>query len=435
MGAIPAVARQVPPSISSTVNYRDSMGTFQIMKITTGQSLTGVADGVITRLRVAELYFRPGPAGAGAGPHCGPGCINYGGATYHTPIATVNASWDAKWIVGETPIQSDGSANFKAPARKPLFFQALNAKGQVVQTMRSWVTLQPGEVFSCMGCHESRLNPPAPLSYVPEAIKQAPLQIEQFYGARRGFTFDKEIQPILNSKCISCHNGTNSSGLDLRQGKAYDNLTKHGTCESSNKYINWFHAEDSPLLQPPYRAGSYKSHMDSLLDKGHKNVTMTDEEMRKIRAWIDLGVPHWGTYQEGNNGSEANLTRRNVWVEQEKKNINEFLSQVVGTIPQEDNHHRVVSENVMSGFKFSCSALRTGLIRIQLNVPLYADGQKVRINLYNQKGALVRTLFDMPVTAGNQVLTVKSGLLATGQYLMELNSPGIKKTLQVAILR
>lgn len=437
MGAVPAMARQVPPIISNHVDYSDSMGTFQIMKINVGQSLPGVADGVITRLRVAELYFRPGPVvdGAGSYVHCGSGCINYGGASYHTAIATTNASWDAKWIVGETPVQSDGSANFKAPARRPLFFQALNAKGQVVQTMRSWTTLQPGEVLSCMGCHESKMNPPPPLSYMPIAMKQAPLQIMPFYGPRRGFTFDREVQPILNAKCISCHDdGANSGGLDLRQGKAYDNLTKHNTCDASNKYISWCHAEDSPILQPPYRAGSVKSPMDDLLVKGHKDVKMTDEEMRKIRCWIDLGVPRWGTYQEGHNGSEANLVYRNKWIAEEKMNIAD-LQKTVGTVPQADNHRNMKFKRGMGGFAFSCTALRTGAVRLQLNVPSYADGQNVRINLYNQKGALVCTLLDKPMTAGYMVLTVKTRALAAGQYLMELYSRGAQKTVQVAILK
>ena len=37
-------------------------------------------------------------------------------------------------------------------------FQALDHNGHVVQTMRSWATLQPGETFGCVGCHETKCD-------------------------------------------------------------------------------------------------------------------------------------------------------------------------------------------------------------------------------------------------------------------------------------
>jgi hypothetical protein len=438
MGAIPAMARPVPPVLHSNVDYRDSMGTFQIMKINVGQSLPGVADGVITRLRVAELYFRPGPVVNGDGPHCGYGDINYGGATYHTAIATVNASWDAKWIVGETPVQSDGSANFRAPARAALFFQALNAKGQVVQTMRSWTTLQPGEVFSCYGCHESRLNPPKPLPQIPLALRQDPLKLEPFYGPRRGFTFDKEIQPIFNAKCIRCHDGgTNSGGLDLRQGSSYNNLTSHNSCDAFSKYVSWFNAEDSPILQPPYRAGSCKSKLDSILDKGHKDVVVTDEELRKIRCWIDLGVPQYGTYQEAHPGSEANLTYRNAWITQEKKNIADFIK-TVGVSYKGDQYGSkgfISSANGGLSFVPLSTVCRSGNLRVRLTVPSGYVGQKIKINIYNFKGTLISTMVNKPLVAGNTILTLDAGTLAAGQYFVELKTREICQTRRVAIIR
>ena len=43
---------------------------------------------------------------------------------------------------------------------KPLYFQALDENGRVVQTMRSWSALQPNEVQSCVGCHEHKNTVP-----------------------------------------------------------------------------------------------------------------------------------------------------------------------------------------------------------------------------------------------------------------------------------
>jgi hypothetical protein len=266
-------------------------------------------------------------------------------------------------------------------------------------------------------------------------MKQPPVQLEPFYGPRREFNFDKEIQPVFNAKCISCHNGgVNSGGLDLRQGKAYDALTSHGACDAFSKYVNWMPAEDSPILQPPNRFGSSKSSLDAVLEKGHKDIKMTDEEMRKIRCWIDIGVPRYGRYQDAIPGTEANLTHRNAWIAQEKRNIADYL-QAMAT-PVHDNKRNGVALQRESGrFALSCAVLRTGAIRIHLTMPAYANGQNVQINLYDLKGTLVRTLFENQVTAGLNIMTVETGILAAGQYLIEAHSQGIRNTLQVAVLK
>ncbi|UVV54867.1 hypothetical protein NXY15_13660 [Bacteroides thetaiotaomicron] len=83
-----------------------------------------------------------------------------GGALASSPVGVGNAAWDVKRVIGVTDVYPDGSAFFKVPARRPLYFQALDDKGRVVQTMRSWSTLQPNEVQSCVGCHEHKNTVP-----------------------------------------------------------------------------------------------------------------------------------------------------------------------------------------------------------------------------------------------------------------------------------
>jgi hypothetical protein len=448
MNAIPAVARRVPTTLSSNVNYSDSTGVFQIMNIYQGQSLPGIAAGTIKRLRVVELYFRPGPVvdGGSSYGHCGSGDINYGGASYHTAIATTNASWDAKWIVGETPVLSDGSANFIVPARKPLFFQALNDKGQVVQTMRSWATLQPGETFACVGCHDSKLNAPTPPATTPLALQQAPKPLEPFYGPRRGFTFNKEIQPVLTAKCVSCHsaatpNGINLSGTLVPQGtgnpinQSYLNLVSHGGCNSYSKYVSWFNAEDSPILQPPYRAGSYRSHLDSLLTNGHHNVAMTDQEMRTIRCWIDIGVPMWGTYQEGHPGSEAQLTQRNVWLAQEKANIAAYIRDFpVGAIPEARGHDLQGGSRAVPGDAWACGVSYGNSPRVWFSVPAGADMQSVKIRLYDMRGAVLGVMLDKKESVGLHTRMFTGKPLPAGQYFVKIQTRGFEKSLPVLMM-
>ena len=50
------------------------------------------------------------------------------------------------------------------------------------------------------------------------ASQKAPHALTPPEGGTRSFTFDLEIQPILDRACIACHNGEGKA-FDLRGGK------------------------------------------------------------------------------------------------------------------------------------------------------------------------------------------------------------------------
>jgi hypothetical protein len=106
-----------------------------------------------------------------------------------------------KRILGTVPVQADGSASFLVPASTPLYFQAIDARGHAVQTMRSWTTVLPGEVQSCVGCHDHKNSGP-PVTGLSLAAAKPPRPLDEFYGPPRGFSFVQEIQPILDRHCV-----------------------------------------------------------------------------------------------------------------------------------------------------------------------------------------------------------------------------------------
>jgi hypothetical protein len=196
----PVLARTPPPARPDGVDYRQTTGTYYIQDIYAGPGLRGVPRGTVKKLRVVALGFRP--AGIGSNENGGPG----GGALVCTPIAIGNGAWDVKTVLGDATVQEDGSAFFTVPARTPVYFLALDARNHAVQTMRSWSTLQPGENQSCVGCHESKNTTPlARPSGSTLALKAGPQTLTPFYGQPRGFSFAREIQPILDRHCIRCH--------------------------------------------------------------------------------------------------------------------------------------------------------------------------------------------------------------------------------------
>jgi hypothetical protein len=197
---VPLAPRPRPFTWANRVDYTQPTGTYYVQDIYAGLGLAGVPRRTIKKLRVVALEFRA--AGIGNNGSSGPG----GAALACTPIAIGNGAWDVKVVLGQVKVHADGSALFLVPARTPLYFQALDERGCAVQTMRSWSTLQPGEFFGCVGCHEHRNTAPPTEGYgFSQAMKAGAQELEPFYGPPRGFSFPREIQPILDRHCVRCH--------------------------------------------------------------------------------------------------------------------------------------------------------------------------------------------------------------------------------------
>ncbi|MBN2506683.1 MAG: hypothetical protein JXQ71_08315 [Verrucomicrobia bacterium] len=197
---VPLTPRRRPPQWPQVVDYRETNGACYVQDVHVGSGLAGIPRGTVVKLRVVALAFSP--AGIGNNGNAGPA----GAALVSTPVSVGNGSWDVKVVLGDTRVHPDGSAFFAVPARTPLYFQALDAHGHAVQTMRSWTTLQPGETQSCVGCHEHKNSAPPTAPYRGTlALKSGPQALAPFHGPPRGFSFPKEIQPILDRHCTRCH--------------------------------------------------------------------------------------------------------------------------------------------------------------------------------------------------------------------------------------
>jgi Tol biopolymer transport system component len=59
-------------------------------------------------------------------------------------------------ILGEAPVEPDGSFFVRVPADTPFFIQTLDTQGMVLQTQRSWMWVRRGTSRGCVGCHENK---------------------------------------------------------------------------------------------------------------------------------------------------------------------------------------------------------------------------------------------------------------------------------------
>ena len=339
--------RTRPFQRSSSVDYTKNDGVYYMQNIYEGNGLKGVKPGTIKQLRVVEIQFRAAGIGEVNGDDKG------GGALASSPVGVGNAAWDVKRVIGVTDVYPDGSAFFKVPARRPLYFQALDENGRVVQTMRSWSTLQPNEVQSCVGCHEHKNTVPVAGHPVSMAMnKGIKALIPEDEMGERNFSYLKEIQPIWDKHCISCHDGVKQpmslkgelQVLDKRSkrkyAQSYLSLT-HARMDgpdgpwrgnAHHPEVNWISALSEPTLLPPYFAGSNTSNLIKRLEEGHGGTKLTPQEIRKVSLWIDLLVPQIGDYREANNWSQHDLEyydcydkKRKAARAEEQENIRQYI--------------------------------------------------------------------------------------------------------------
>jgi hypothetical protein len=67
---------------------------------------------------------------------------------------------DGDKILGEAPVERDGSFYATVPADQPIRLQLIGAHGEVLKQQRSWMWVRTGEDRGCVGCHESQALAP-----------------------------------------------------------------------------------------------------------------------------------------------------------------------------------------------------------------------------------------------------------------------------------
>ena len=141
---MPLRQRPTPPVIPSRVNPERKDAQVYLADIYAGPGLAGIPKGEVKSLRVFTYVY---------------GYRGLGGL-YGT--IGMNGPWDVRRVLGTVPVEADGSALFTIPANTPVAVQPLDKDGKALQIMRSWFVGMPGEVVSCVGCHEQTDRAPAP---------------------------------------------------------------------------------------------------------------------------------------------------------------------------------------------------------------------------------------------------------------------------------
>ena len=272
---IPIRPRPTPPVLSSLVAETQGSATGILHLQDVYQSTQPLARGGIRRLRINRIYGQP---------------------TRGKPRLSLANNEIIKGIVGTVPVNGDGAVTVRVPAGVPLQFQALDADGLAVMTMRSVVYLQPGEVLSCVGCHEPRSSPPRPDSVPQQMVVR---ELDPPAGPRYpgGFSFVRTVQPVLDRHCIRCHGlGKTEANLNLL-GTRTTYSQAHDALTSRSGYVAIAYRNRETAFTRP---GDYYAHAGRLarflLGDHRKHVELDRESFQRIADWLDLNAQFYGDY-------------------------------------------------------------------------------------------------------------------------------------------
>jgi hydrazine synthase alpha subunit-like protein len=268
---------------------RPTTGSLILADVTEGRRMEGVKPGDVKKLLVLEVTPKP---------------VHHDG---HTETISWNGSFFIERVLGTVPVEPDGSAHFEAPAMRCLFFVALDADGNSIKRMQSFVSLRPGETVGCVGCHENRTQV-SPRKTHLQALKKPAAAIAPMKGIPSVYHFPRDIQPILNRHCVKCHDDENRSGGVVLNDDVGPWFTQsYITLKTRRQYAGGYGGVAGWGNAAPRTQGAGVSELMKKIDprmcggKTHHGVALSQQEQDVVRYWIESWSQYSGTYASLNN--------------------------------------------------------------------------------------------------------------------------------------
>ncbi|MCX6907246.1 MAG: NPCBM/NEW2 domain-containing protein [Verrucomicrobia bacterium] len=200
-----------------------------------------------------------------------------------------------RWVLGTVPVEEDGSAHFKVPAYRELFFQALDERGMAITSMRSATSLRGGEKLVCAGCHEHKSQATKIPAAVPLALRRAPSTPTPDVDGSHPFSYPRLVQPVLDRNCVKCHE---------------ENKAKKAPALTAEPIANKFYASYNNLVKFGFTAygdayrtlngkfGARASKLIEMLEKGHHDVKLSEEDFHRLTLWVDCCSMFYGVFEK-----------------------------------------------------------------------------------------------------------------------------------------
>jgi hypothetical protein len=283
---MPLAPNPRPALIPSRRDYGDGDGFFYIQNVYEGTHTRGIKPGTIKAVHVVEALSKRGLSPEHSWEGMGgqnPG-VNW-------------TEFNPKQVLGIAPVEADGSAYFAVPSDRFIYFQLLDENNMMVQSMRSGTSVHSGEQLACVGCHESRHTASPYSNRQPATLAsiRPPSKLRPWYGPPRPFSYQDEIQPLLDKHCIQCHDfGREGAEKIVLAGDRNASFNVSYMELWGKGYVGGIGAGPAGHL-PPKSWGSNASPLIQLLRQGHQNLKLDTESMDRLITWTDLNGPYYPT--------------------------------------------------------------------------------------------------------------------------------------------
>jgi cytochrome c2 len=289
----PLQARPRERIIASRARPDQPSGRMFLADVHRGRHLDGVSRGQIKKLLILESL---------------PKQVNFSGGP---DLVSWLGTFTLERVLGTVPVEADGSAFFEVPADRQVFFVALDENDLSVKRMQSWCSVRPGETISCVGCHEQRTIAPdnkGPQQFL--AMERPPSRIQSFAGYPDVLDFTRDVQPILDRHCVSCHTYEKRDGQVILAG----DLGPHWSHSFFSLFAHRQVADGRNGLgnQPPRTIGSSASPLLKKFDGSHYDAKCSPQEWRTLWLWIESGATYVGSYAALRNEREQQLAGQAV---------------------------------------------------------------------------------------------------------------------------
>ncbi|WP_165230025.1 hypothetical protein [Aquisphaera insulae] len=208
-------------------------------------------------------------------------------------------------ILAEIPVQPDGSFHAKVPANVPIQLQALDERGLALRSC-GWIWARSHQAQGCIGCHEDPERTPP--NRVPDALKTDVAMAVVPDLAHPTPDFAKDIAPIIESKCLPCHQGgkqrpelpsagaRDAVALDRLHAAILGPIDAGGAARGTARYVHPGRARTSPLTMHILGTRTARPWDDAEASRDVKPIpagqapALTGSETQTIIRWIDLGA-------------------------------------------------------------------------------------------------------------------------------------------------
>ncbi len=195
-------------------------------------------------------------------------------------------------LLGEAPVETDGSFHIDIPADLPVQLQILDGDGMALATC-GWIWTKPREFRGCIGCHEDPELTPE--NRFVEAAGRLANQLTPPAESRRSVTFNEQVIPIVETRCARCHADSEAP---------FPFLSTTGESRARHAYVALM-AADGQFIEPGRARTSYLIWLlfgrdtsrrwdragAAVRDVPSSHLDLLDEdERRTFVEWIDLGA-------------------------------------------------------------------------------------------------------------------------------------------------